>query len=334
MNLPIGAKPHFATTTRHPKLATSTKRPHWVLLDFEDRLKPAPRPRAVDVHDTKLAVFRTRPRAGEAELPELRVALDACPHRGASLSCGGRVEGECAVCPYHSRHIGVNHHPDRFFDYAVQDGLVWIDYASHLRTAEYHPPPAYPEHSDPSLRTFGYTKHLAVNPVLMAENTLDWQHLASVHRVHFIDGVPQVTIRSTGAHGWAEYKYESELFDLTIDNEYHVPFTTSLRFRFRNRETGEALAPLLLWFSIAPAAGGKTALHLRVSRGALRSPLADWLFRLIDELPLLEDAAVVAAVDPLQWSANALDPRGDEFVAAYRAAMAADFPEVLGWYVR
>lgn len=315
--------------------ATSVKRPHWVLLGFDDSLARgggAPAVSRVQVHDTALAVFRTP--AGDPDAGELRVALDACPHRGASLAAGGgRVgPGGCARCAYHGRGVSLAAHPDRFFDYAVQDGLVWLDYGSHLLT-QHHAPPAYPEHSDPALRTFGYTKRLALNPVLMTENTLDWQHLASVHRVHFIEGAPEVTIRSRGPHGRAEYKYRSELFDLTIDNEYHVPFTTSLRFRFRRRGTGEELPPLLLWFSLTPGAGnGEIELHLRVSRGVLTHPLADWIFRLIDELPLLEDAAVVSTVDPLAWSANRLD-RGDEFVAAYRAAMADSFPEVLRRYV-
>jgi phenylpropionate dioxygenase-like ring-hydroxylating dioxygenase large terminal subunit len=307
-----------------PKVATSHARPHWVLLGFQDRL--ARRVSNVTLHDTKLVVFPTKD--GDKEL---RVAHDACPHRGASLGSGGVVQGDCMVCPYHSRRIGVNAYPERFFDYSAQDGLVWVDFASNLLT-QHHPPPAYPEHSDPALRTFEYSKELAVNPVLMAENTLDWQHLSSVHRVHFIQGEPKVTIRSRGAHGWAEYAYQSGLFELTIDNEYHIPFTTSLRFRFRHMETGEELPPLLLWFSISPVSGGKVALHLRVSRGALTSPLADWIFRLIDELPLLEDAAVVAGVDPLEWSRNRLDA-GDEFVSAYREAMKAAFPEILEWYV-
>lgn len=314
-----------------PRIATSTSRPHWVMLGFETSLAGGTgklAPRKVEqkaVHDTKLAVYRT------ADEGELRVALDACPHRGASLSCGGAVKGECVVCPYHARAVGVRAHPERFFDYAVRDGLVWLDFASNLLT-QHAGPPSYPEHSDASLRTFGYTKVLRVNPVLMAENTLDWQHLASVHRVHFIQGNPKVTIRSKGTHGWAEYAYDSDLFDLVIDNEYHVPFTTSLRFRFRNKQTGEQLPPLLLWFSVTPLERGRVALNLRVSRGALKSPLADWIFKLIDELPLLEDAAVVAGVDPLQWSANALDG-GDEFVAAYRAAMREHYPELLEWYV-
>lgn len=309
------------------KIATSLKRPHWLLLGFDDHLGQCPGVSQVSLHNTKLAVFRTEPSR------ELRVALDACPHRGASLSAGGTVAGGCVNCSYHGRAIGIKSHPERFLDYAVQDGLVWADYASNLLT-QHHGPPSYPEHSDPGMRTFGYTKILDVNPVLMTENTLDWQHLSHVHRVHFIEGNPVVTIRETApGHGKAEYAYQSDMFDLVIENEYHIPFTTSLRFRFRHRDTGVPLPTLLLWFSVAPAAHGKTALHLRVSRGALKSPMADWLFRLIDELPLLEDVGVVSGVDPGEWSKNRLDPKGDEFVARYRRDMADNFPEVLDWYV-
>lgn len=321
-----------AATAKVPRRATAAKAvaatakvPHWVPAGFEHRLRGRG-VRGVDLYDAKLAVYRT---AGD----ELRVVRDACPHRGASLRCGGKVAGECVVCPYHSRAIGERTHPDRFFRHAVQDGVVWVDASPFTpRTAPDAdaPPPRYPEHADPGLRTISYTKWLRVNPVLMAENTLDWQHLASVHRVHFIKGVPEVTVHATGAHGLAQYAYRSDLFDLTIDNEYHAPFTTSLRFRFSRRDTGEALPPLLLWFSLAPA-GDRTALHLRVSRGVLKTPLADWLFKLIDELPLLEDAAVVGGVDPMEWSRNRLGP-GDEFVAAYREAM-REYPELLERYV-
>lgn len=304
------------------KIATSTSRPQWVMLGFRESLKRVSR----SVHGQKLMVYET-----ETDTPELRVTLDACPHRGASLS-EGSVKGECVVCPYHSRAVGVVSHPERFFDYSVHDGLVWLNYANSVIT-EYHAPPSYPEHSDPSLRTFGYTKTLlGINPILMVENTLDWQHLAHVHRVHFIEGNPVVNILKSGAHGHATYTYASKLFDLTIDNEYHVPFTTSLRFRFKEKSTGRDLPPFLLWFSVCPMETGVVALHLRVSRGVLRSPLADWIFRIIDELPLLEDAHVVSTVDPEEWSSNALG-KGDEFVGAYRQAMNETYPEVLSWYV-
>lgn len=304
------------------KIATSTKRPHWVSLGFRDTIRRAPSQHTV--HGRRVAVYETEPDK------ELRVTLDACPHRGASLS-EGSVRGECVVCPYHSRSVSVVTNPDRFFDYSVQDGVVWMDYCQ--RETEYHPPPQYPEHSDPEMRTFGYTKFLKVNPIVMVENTLDWTHLEHVHRVHFIEGKPVVNILRKGPRGHATYAYDSGLFDLTIDNEYHVPFTTSLRFRFKEKKTGKDLPPLLLWFSACPVDDSVVALHLRVSRGVFKSPLADWIFKIIDELPLLEDAFIVSTVDAEEWSSNALD-KSDEFVAAYREAMKETYPEILGWYVK
>lgn len=307
-----------------PLKAISTKRPQWVLAGFRSSLSAKNKLHKLSVHDTPVTVYH----AGE----DMHIVRDACPHRGASLACG-KADGVGVVCPYHSMTVSVKSHPERHFDYAATQGLVWMDYASSLLT-QHHPPPAYPEFDDPAFRTFEYSKRLRVNPVLMTENTLDWQHLGSVHRVHFVSGTPRVTIKSAGAHGLATYEYDSDVFDLTIENEYHIPFTTSLRFKFTDKKTGRALPPLLLWFSLTPARDGETVLNLRVSRAVLRAVpwLTDWIFRLVDELPLLEDVAVVADVDPAQWSANRLTP-GDAFVQAYRDAMRGAFPEILDHYV-
>jgi len=289
------------------------------------------------VHDQDLVAYSS------AADKELFVARDACPHRGAALSAGQVAEGPsgaknggtCVRCAYHGMTVGMASHPERHFDTAVSQGLVWMDYASEL-SPTYAPPPAYPEFDDPAFRTFGYHKTLrGVNPVLMVENTLDWQHLASVHRVHFVQGRPLVGIHQTGPRGLASYTYASDIFDLTIENEYHVPFTTSLRFKFRDKRTGRALPPLLLWFTVTPVREDEIRLNLRVSRAVLRAvpAVTDWIFRLVDELPLREDAAVVASIDPDEWSANRLTP-GDAFVGAYRQAMRQAYPEILDWYVR
>ena len=306
------------------RVAVSVKRPQWLVLGERDRLGRAVQ--RVSVHGTDLVVYPAGPEG------ELRVAKDACPHRGASLSRGTAEDG-CITCAYHGMSIGMGSHPERHYSYAVAQGLVWLDYSSNVITQHFQPP-TYPEFSDDAFRTFGYSKELEVNPVLLTENTLDWQHLAYVHRVHFVDGTPKVEIKSTGAHGLATYTYQSDLFDLVIENEYHIPFTTSLRFRFTDRRTGRALPPLLLWFSVTPQNAERVTLNLRVSRAVLTAvpALTDWIFRFIDELPLREDADVVGAVDPREWSANQLTP-GDAFIKAYRAAMRDAFPELLEWYV-
>lgn len=309
---------------RPPRVATSVKRPHWLAIGERDRLGKTVE--KLVVHGTDLVVY---PGPGG----ELRVAKDACPHRGASLSRGTADEG-CITCAYHGMGIDMGSHPERHYSYAVAQGLVWLDFSSNVITQHFQPP-TYPEFSDDAFRTFGYSKTLDVNPVLLTENTLDWQHLAFVHRVHFVDGAPKVEIKSTGAHGLATYTYQSDLFDLVIENEYHIPFTTSLRFRFTDRRTGRVLPPLLLWFSVTPSREGQVQLNLRVSRAVLTAvpALTDWIFKFIDELPLREDADIVGAVDPREWSANRLTP-GDAFIAGYRAAMRDAFPELLEWYVQ
>lgn len=310
-----------------PRRAVSLKRPQWVLAGFSKALATPPaKLQKLTIHGTDLVAY-------PGQDGELRIARDACPHRGASLSCGAASGQGGVVCPYHGMAVSMKSHPDRHFDYANVQGLVWVDYASGLLT-QHHSPPTYPEFSDSDFRTFEYYKDLDVNPVLMTENTLDWQHLASVHRVHFVEGTPRVQVKQTGAHGIATYSYTSELFDLVIENEYHIPFTTSLRFRFVDKRSGRALPPLLLWFSLTPVRDGHTRLNLRVARGVLRAVpwVTDWIFRLVDELPLREDADIVSKLDPAQWSANRLTP-GDEFVRAYREAMRDVYPEILNWYV-
>ncbi len=37
----------------------------------------------------------------------MRAFDDVCPHRGASLSLGGRLEADCVVCPFHGYRIGL-----------------------------------------------------------------------------------------------------------------------------------------------------------------------------------------------------------------------------------
>lgn len=298
----------------------------WILLDFAKRMPAKPAPRTVA--SRPLVTYLSE------EDQTLYVAHDACPHRGAALH-RGTVRGQCVVCAYHAHAIGPKAHADRFVPTARDTGLVWVDSALGADVRAPADPPSYPEFSDPSYRVIEYSKTVPVNPVLMTENTLDWQHLASVHRFALVEGDPKVTIHSsTGTHGHATYEYSGPNFELTIDNEYHIPFTTSLRFKFRDTRTGKAIPPLLLWFSLTPLDAGRCELNLRIARATVTwlPCLTDWVFKLIDELPLYEDVEIVRTVDPTAWSSNRLTP-GDGFVAAYREAMTAHCPSLLREFV-
>lgn len=301
----------------------------WILLDFAKRLKAKPMPRSVV--DRKLVTYRSLDN-------QLHVGRDACPHRGAALH-RGKVRGDCIVCPYHTLSVCPSKHKDRYLATAEDAGVVWVDVAS-LGFAEgdapeeASPPPSCPEFVDPAFRTIEYSRTVRTNPVLMAENTLDWLHLGSVHRFSLVEGDPIVTIKETGTHGLATYEYQGSLFDLTIENEYWIPFTTSLRFHFKNRSTGEVLPALLLWFSLTPLEGDKCELNLRISRGGVKwfPFITDQVFKVLDELPLFEDLEVVGGVDPREWSVNALT-RADGFVKAYRDAMRTHCAGLLKKYV-
>ena len=65
----------------------------WFIVARSDELAPGEM-RPLYAFGRDLVLFRTE--GGEARL------LDAhCPHLGAHLAVGGRVEGECIRCPFH-----------------------------------------------------------------------------------------------------------------------------------------------------------------------------------------------------------------------------------------
>lgn len=316
----------FASHLASSFVPSSTRRPHWTLLGRASEFGRAPR--LLDVHGSRLVAFRD-PAGRVVALP------DACPHRGASLSHGGLVSGACVVCPYHGRAVGAA--SGGAFDVAVDAaGDAWLDFGRGLGSSQHPPPPAPPEFADPDYRVVAYAKDLAgVNPVILTENTLDHAHLFHVHAVHFVPGPPKVRVSppdGAGGGGLATYEWAANgRYQLTIENGYALPFTTWLRFLITDTQTGERLPGLVLWFTAAPTAGG-VRLHLRIARKVLTSPAFDWLFKLVDELPLAEDAAIVRTIDARAWGLNALTP-DDAFVAQYRAAMARDFPDLLRHYV-
>lgn len=301
-------------------LSAQSLHPHWIALDFDRNVKPAPR--LVSVHGRRLATYRDASMA-------VRVVDDVCPHRGASLASGGTVVGNCIRCMYHNRPVEGKELV------RVQDGIAWLgwDFARENGVLLDLAPPTIPEFWDPAMKTFEYSKSLPVNPVLLTENTIDWAHLhADVHRVKFIDGLPRVDILATGSHGLATYTYDTTTpLDLVIENEYWTPFTTGLRFLFTSKKTG-ALYKLALWFTLRPGGPGEeTTLLLRVSR-SFGHFLPDALFKAIDCLPLLEDAYVVSSMYPGSWAQNKLTA-DDAFVSAYRTVMAERLHSLLDMYV-
>lgn len=106
-----------------------------------------------------------------------------CPHRGAHLAFGGRLEGEAIVCPFHGRPIGLGQCSRE--DYRVREyrtlavsGLIFVlmserhengfgDFMRGLDESHYFVP--------------GFTLHTRALPEVVMENAFDSRHFKYVH---------------------------------------------------------------------------------------------------------------------------------------------------------
>lgn len=138
----------------------------------------------------ELVLFRTA--SGEAKV------LDAtCPHLGAHLGVGGRVEGDCVVCPFHgwrfdgsgecqgvplARRVPPSARAEAWeVRESVGHVLVWHDARRGRPTWE---PPAVPEAADPAWTPFrrGHTWRIRTHVQEIAENGMDLAHFPFLHR--------------------------------------------------------------------------------------------------------------------------------------------------------
>ena len=135
----------------------------------------------------------------------------ACPHRGAHLAYGGRLDGDAVVCPFHGKRVGlgqgapgayrVREHP-----VLAYGGMVFV----HLG-----------EPADPALGTEleslagdhlflpGFARDVQVSAETVAENAFDAAHFRPVHA---IANDPAFTVRGSGAPG-----------PFTVSGTFHVP---------------------------------------------------------------------------------------------------------------
>ena len=111
-------------------LARAQGKPHggWYVLDATRALRRGPQKHVV--------AGRTLVAWMAPEGP--RVAPDACPHMGASLACGGRVDGEGRiVCPWHGLALGDRKHGRWSTLPAHDDGvLTWVRLDDTLAAGE------------------------------------------------------------------------------------------------------------------------------------------------------------------------------------------------------
>ena len=151
------------------------------------------KPLPVTALGEELIVFRGRDSG--------RVAvLDAhCPHMGAHLGAGGKVLGDCVVCPFHEwtfdaegrvadvpwldeppRKVRLQQWPTR-----IVHGMIWIYYDAGdpgRGQPPYEPEPV-PDIADGTLVRRGEHKarDVAMHLVEFAENSVDFQHFSRLH---------------------------------------------------------------------------------------------------------------------------------------------------------
>jgi phenylpropionate dioxygenase-like ring-hydroxylating dioxygenase large terminal subunit len=291
----------------------------WTPLEFTKtvRARTHKHPQKIGVNGTHYAVF------WDATKNVPAIVHDTCTHRGASLSAGGVVDGNCVRCKYHGR-------PTKALPIGLHDanGILWLnDGPCPLDSPT--PPDSWEFHEGAGQRIFEYSRSFdGCNPILLVENTLDFAHLDTVHAFHLVEGRPDVTIHSGGYHGKATYRYTSKVFDLAIENEYIGPWCSCLRFIFDGRQA------FTIHFAVRPEGTRSATLLVRVTRGDHKwlGWLGDKLYLGINELPLVEDRYIVQNTDPTQWSANRLTS-DDAFLKEYRAFMKACHPDILARYV-
>ncbi|MCY0957262.1 Rieske 2Fe-2S domain-containing protein [Streptomyces sp. H27-H5] len=165
----------------------------WYLAAFASELDGEVVP--LDIGGRRLVAVRTEGR--------LRVHDADCPHRGAHLGHGGRVEGGCLVCPFHGRRIGLGQPSgEGSRPWVREHEVVECGDAVFVRLTD------GPD-DDRGLRTVlkeladsmplvkAVERPVAAAADLIVENAFDTDHFTALHKVHRIRGMRH----SIGVHG-------------------------------------------------------------------------------------------------------------------------------------
>ncbi|MCW2546813.1 MAG: hypothetical protein JWN96_1273 [Mycobacterium sp.] len=145
----------------------------WHLVAFDDELSDEVNPLQLGRH--RLVAVREEGR--------IRVFDATCPHRGAHLGYGGRLDGECLVCPFHGRRVQLGGAGPGAYRVAEHPALT-VGQALFVRFA------AGPDKGFSSLLAGLQSTHdvftglsipLHVEAEIVIENAFDAEHFAFVH---------------------------------------------------------------------------------------------------------------------------------------------------------
>lgn len=256
-----------------------------------------------------------------------KIALDRCPHRGASLSKGKVIDG-CVSCPYHGRQFSETTHPEMFSG-VIKDGAIWIGGESEDQI------PRIPEFDDPSYRSILMTRRLKnANAVAFSESSSDFEHVRAVHSMKIADLIPPTVSIDSDANKNV-HVFETPKISLRIETYFWLPFSNCLKFYVVDKKRNKVFEPFILFFSTTPHDDKDMTLHIRSMRKKLNVDLdffLDLFFIAVSDLPVFEDYNVVKGVDVKRMMYDQLTPE-DDFIKLYREKMLQECPQVLNYFI-
>ena len=250
-------------------MAVSVKRPHWIMLGPRGSLM-RPGVRAHTVLGTNLVSYV------DHRANELRIVRDH----------DATTPGDMMSTP------------SRYYEYAVLQNVVWLDYAKGLCTQHFMPP-TVAELSKKTHVVDSYAYAARDNAVAVVEKTLC--------SVRYVAHEP---LRSTVDMGVGRATRCLELPGCTVAVWFEVPFTVCVRFTLDDGATAAVM------FSVQPQHRGQVVVHVQIGRPR------EWNARLIRLVDAVRCGSRCGGVDD-----------GDPLVERYREEMSWCFPEVVREFV-
>ncbi|MEU1778500.1 MULTISPECIES: aromatic ring-hydroxylating oxygenase subunit alpha [Streptomyces] len=185
-------KSNFSATAANENHLESLPYPTgWFCVGFSKEWRTG-QVRAVPFMGSDIVVYRTR-------RGRLKVTRPYCPHLGAHLGAGGRIDGELLVCPFHGFSFDTDGSCVRtpygtppkvsldLLPVREKHGIVWVWHSADGMSPTWQVPD-FPETARPS--AFRMTE-LAGHPQEVVENLVDYRHAVEIHGLQYVDVLEQ-----------------------------------------------------------------------------------------------------------------------------------------------
>ncbi len=150
----------------------------WYLVAFTDELTEDLTP--LQLGDRRLMIVKTD------DEPGYGVYDSTCPHRGANLAYGGKLKGDCVICPFHGRKImlGESDRPLRVRSYpTLVFGPLIFTRLTDRSEGECTFAETFPRLLGDRSVTPAITTEFTVPISYVVENAFDAEHFSPVHNV-------------------------------------------------------------------------------------------------------------------------------------------------------